>query len=83
MYPFRSSSSKARSYPTYEEWKPQSFIGVLIPSTGSYPTYEEWKLYRQSEVCDFRKRSYPTYEEWKLLGPCVFSFSSFLFLSYL
>ena len=31
------------SYPTYEEWKPVTFVSKLVTLDSSYPTYEEWK----------------------------------------
>jgi len=36
---------RARSYPTYEEWKLFQHIDNFIQRFSSYPTYEEWKLF--------------------------------------
>ena len=30
-------------YPTYEEWKRNSFILFFVSKIAFYPTYEEWK----------------------------------------
>ena len=54
------------SYPTYEEWKLDSFEITVFFANSSYPTYEEWKLRTPpKEIPFFFFCSYPTYEEWK------------------
>ena len=58
-----------RSYPTYEEWKPETSFGINLNIVCSYPTYEEWKHGTGERVTLEPGGSYPTYEEWKPLLP--------------
>ena len=67
FFPYQRTG-KYSSYPTYEEWKHNSFISLIFPSKCSYPTYEEWKLINLRNLSFIKTCSYPTYEEWKPLS---------------
>jgi len=42
-YCSNNNIERTSSYPTYEEWKPNSNLLASISFISSYPTYEEWK----------------------------------------